>query len=198
MQKISNPAPLFLNARGTLLDGGRIWIGVANADPEEQPLPVFYDRVLTIAAAQPLRTIGGQIVNENQSPTFVFIAEDDYSIRVRDADGSQVNSVAAVADQAVEFQPLDTDLTAIAVLATTPFGRNLLTLANQAALKAATGIPDCLPLSGGTITGTVFHANSGEYLYNMDPDLFGRVFRSPSSAPDPTGAPGDIWITWDA
>lgn len=35
-----------------------------------------------------------------------------------------------------DFQPLDSDLTAIAALSTTTYGRSLLTLANQAALEA--------------------------------------------------------------
>lgn len=39
-------------------------------------------------------------------------------------------------DDASIFQPIDSDLTAIAALATTPFGRSLLTLADAAALAA--------------------------------------------------------------
>ncbi len=46
---------------------------------------------------------------------------------------------AAAAAQAAS-QPLDSDLTAIAALTTTTYGRALLTLANQAALQAAAGL----------------------------------------------------------
>jgi hypothetical protein len=46
---------------------------------------------------------------------------------------------AAAAAQAAS-QPLDSDLTAIAALATTSFGRGLLALADQAALRAAIGL----------------------------------------------------------
>lgn len=44
------------------------------------------------------------------------------------------------------YQPLDSDLTAIAALTTAAYGRNLLTLANQAALVAAVG---AIPISTG-------------------------------------------------
>jgi len=51
------------------------------------------------------------------------------------------------------FQPLDSDLTAIAALVTTTFGRSLLTLADEDALEA---LPDTLPnltsIQGRTIT----------------------------------------------
>lgn len=54
---------------------------------------------------------------------------------------------AAAAAQAAS-QPLDSDLTAIAALSTTAYGRGLLTLANAAAA-------DWLPLAGGTMTGVI-------------------------------------------
>ena len=49
--------------------------------------------------------------------------------------GADASGAAAAAQAA--SQPLDSDLTAIAALSTTSFGRNLLTLANTAALVAA-------------------------------------------------------------
>ncbi len=59
------------------------------------------------------------------------------------------------------LQPLDDDLTAIAALTTTSYGRNLLTLADQAALKTAVGAASDsasgiveLATSAETITGT--------------------------------------------
>lgn len=48
-------------------------------------------------------------------------------------------NVVKAADMQAYAQPLDSDLTAIAALSTTSYGRNLLTLANQAALQAAVG-----------------------------------------------------------
>lgn len=55
---------------------------------------------------------------------------------------------AAAAAQAAAIaasQPVDSDLTAIAAIATTTFGRSLLALANAAALWTAAGLPTVLP-----------------------------------------------------
>lgn len=49
------------------------------------------------------------------------------------------DAAAAVTALSSVYQPLDSDLTAIAALATTSFGRGLLVLANQAALLSAAG-----------------------------------------------------------
>jgi hypothetical protein len=56
-----------------------------------------------------------------------------------------VEHIEALPDQ---FQPLDSDLTAIAALSTTTYGRALLALADAAALNAVIGVP-------GTFTPTL-------------------------------------------
>jgi len=195
MQKIVNPSPLFLNDDGTLLNGGRIYIGTPNADPVVSPVTVFYDKEMTIVAAQPLRTIGGRIVNDQLAATSVYVAGDDFSIRISDVNGVQVDYYASIAlAEGASYQPQSVDLTAIAALATTVYGRGLLTLANQAALRAATGIPDPLPLAGGQMTGPITRNGAGTHLYHMDPANSGRVYVTASGASDPTSAAGDIWI----
>ncbi len=193
MTKLTNPRPLFLNARGNLLDGGFVYVGVANADPESNPIEVFWDAALTIPAAQPLRTMGGVIVN-GAAPAFVFFEQEDFSYRVRDAEGDLVDYVPSLFSDLPAFQPLDSDLTAIAALTTTPFGRSLLTLANQAALKAATGIPDPLPIAGGVLSGNVTRQGAGGLAYSATgtyPTM--RIF-GPEHTTDPTTQPGDIWF----
>ena len=197
MQRLVNPFPLFLDLRGALLDGGYIYVGTADADPEVSPITVYFDADLTIVAQQPLRTRGGFIVN-GANPAFVFVDADDYSMRTRDADGNLVSyapSAVETGGTPVAYQPLDDDLTAIAALATTAFGRSLLVLANAAALKAAAGVVDGIPTSGGTVTGNIVRSGSGPHLYHVDPAYTsGRVFRTDSGASDPTSLPGDIWI----
>ena len=54
-----------------------------------------------------------------------------------------------------QFQPLDSDLTAIAALSTTTFGRALLALADAAAARTALGLGGSATLNVGTTTGTV-------------------------------------------
>lgn len=195
MQRLQNPVPLFLDGRGDLLDAGYIYVGVANGDPEITPIQLYLDAALTIPIAQPLRTLGGVIVN-GVNKVFVYMAEADFSMRVRDADGGLVIYVPSIAVAAeVPYQPLDSDLTAIAGLATTTFGRSLLTLANAAALKAATGIADSLPLTGGTVSGNIVRTGAGVHVYHANPAMTGgRIFVAPATDPDPTSLPGDIWI----
>lgn len=59
---------------------------------------------------------------------------------------SNIDAAAAAVELAISaagggaYQPLDSDLTAIAALATTPFGRSLLTLANAGAGRTAFGL----------------------------------------------------------
>lgn len=193
MTRLTNPQPLFLNARGDLLDAGMVYVGVANADPQDQPLAVFFDLARTIPAMQPLRTLGGKIVN-GATPAQIFVAEADYSMRVLDADGGLVSYDPTSFPIGAEFQPVDSDLTAIAALTTTEFGRSLLTLASSTALKTATGIPDCLPLTGGNITDDIVRTGGGSYLYHFNP-LYtsGQVF-GPEKLTDPTTIAGDIWF----
>jgi hypothetical protein len=155
MQKVTNPIPIFIDARGALLDGGQIFIGVANGDPEVNPITVYWDSALTIVAAQPIRTVGGRIVN-GASPAAIFIAEDDYSMRIRDNDGSLVDYAPRYFYDGIAYQPLDDDLTAIAAGdPTTPFGRDLLTLSDQTGLVSAVGPLPYLPSSGGTLGGAL-------------------------------------------
>lgn len=193
MTKLTNPRPLFLNARGNLLDAGHIYVGVANADPESNPIDLFWDAALTLPAAQPLRTLGGVIVN-GASPAFVFFAEDDFSYRVRDADLALIDYVPSLYSDLAAFQPLDSDLTAIAALSTTPFGRSLLTLSNQAALRVATGIPDPLPIAGGVVTGNVSRQGAGGLAYAANGTYSTVRIFGPEHTSDPTTQPGDIWF----
>jgi hypothetical protein len=194
MTRLTNPRPLFLDVRGALLDGGKVYVGTSGADPEASPISVFWDAAMTIPALQPLRTLGGVIVN-GASPGLIFFAEADASLTIRTSDDELVDylpSISMVA--AVAYQPEDADLTAIAALATTSFGRNLLTLANAAALKAAAGIVDGLPTTGGTVTGAIVRSGAGVYRYAADPAITGgRDFYTPAAGADPTSQPGDVW-----
>ena len=184
-----------------MLDGGYVYIGAPNTDPEipANRLQCYWDKNKTIPAPQPLRTQGGQIVN-GANPSFVFLNETNYSQTLKDADGVLVAYVASATDTgdaAVSYQPLDSDLTAIAALATTAYGRGLLILANQAALKSATGIPDPLPAAGGSVSGNIARTGAGVHLYHMAAAMAsGRVFLTAAGAADPTSLPGDIWLTY--
>lgn len=190
--RLDNPFPYFMDAEGQPLHNGFISMGVAGQDPETHPLATYWDAALTVAAEQPLRTRGGYIV-DGANPAFVYAAEGDYSLRVRDASGGELLFLSSIAVSGSLFQPLNSNLTAISDLLTTRFGRALLTLANQAALKAATGIPDPLPLSGGNVTGPIGRQGAGGHLFFDDAALtVSRIFvRNPADA-DPTTSVGQL------
>lgn len=193
-QRLDNPFPLFLDSGGVLLHNGYVYMGEPGQDPETHPIATFWDKELTIAAAQPFRTRGGMIVN-GANPAFVYADGDDYSIRVRDADGGEIYFLSSVAVTGEQYQPLDSDLTAIAALMTTPFGRSLLTLANQAAAKAALGYVEPVPAAGGNVTGNIVRQGAGTHTYHTDPTFTsGRIFKTAHDAADPTSLPGDIWL----
>jgi hypothetical protein len=196
VQAVRNPFPVWLDQFGALVDAGRVYFGESGEDPEVHPISVFWNPDLTIPAAQPLRTRAG-ILNNNGSPALAYVAEADYSVRLRDADGAEIFYLSSASESAgVSYQPLDPDLTAIAALATTPFGRSLLTTGDGAALRTLAGLANLLPSTGGTVTGNITRAGAGPLLYHASGFGSGRVFVTAAGAPDPTTADGDIWIEY--
>jgi hypothetical protein len=197
VQRLSNPLPYFLDARGALLDGGFVYIGVANQDPESSPLPLFSDPATVHSLPQPLRTLGGLIVS-GQNAVPVFFDAADYSIRVRDANGEQVYyvpSVFNVGGAGPSYQPFSDTLTLLAQIFTTTFGRALLAVPNQAGLQAVLGLADALPKTGGTMTGNITRVGAGVHTYHADPAMTGgRIYVTAADAADPTSQPGDIWL----
>jgi hypothetical protein len=204
VQRLENLTPLWLDTRGDLLDAGKIYIGTAGADPETSPKVVYWDGGLTQVAAQPLRTLGGVIMN-GENPANVYFGDGDFSQRVRDADDVIVtaysfSSAAAVTGTSggggTAYQPLDSDLTAIAALATTAYGRSLLTLVNQAALQAAVGnTGGSVQKTGDTMTGNLVRSGAGVHAYFADAAMTGgRIFITAVGASDPTSQPGDLWL----
>jgi hypothetical protein len=196
MTKLTNPIPLFLDLRGALLDAGRIWVGVAGQDPETHPVQLYWDEARTVPALQPLETMGGRIVN-GAYPGHIYLSEENFSMRTRDADGNLVDYSPALTSSTVAYQPLADDLTAIAALTTTYYGRALLTLINQAALREATGIPDPLPAVGGAVSGAITRQSSGRYLHHGDGTLPGDTVTRGTA--DPTGGTdGDTYFQYSA
>lgn len=85
---VNVPFPSFLDADGAALDDGYLYIGVANQNPQTNPITVYWDAAATIPAQQPIRTSGG-FIYRNGTPANVFVA-DNYSITVRDRDAELV------------------------------------------------------------------------------------------------------------
>lgn len=197
MQRLDNPYPLWLDLRGGLLDAGYVYVGTAGEDPEASPVAVFWNSTGSTIAEQPLRTRGGYVAN-GANPAFAWVSATDYSLRVRDSDGNLIFYTASVAASGMSFasfQPLDPDLTLIAALSTTDFGRSLLTMANAAAAKSALGVVNGLASTGGVVTGNITRSGSGPHIFHADGAMTsGRLFVTASGASDPTSLPGDLWI----
>lgn len=85
---VPNPFAFFTDRRGAPLEGGYIYIGAENQNPQTNPISVYWDIGGTIPAQQPLRTTGGYIYR-NGTPANVFV-NTDCSITVRDSSGALV------------------------------------------------------------------------------------------------------------
>lgn len=75
------PYPIFTDKNGDPLDAGYLYFGVANDNPETNPITVYYDRGLTQPVAQPVRTSNGYIMR-NGSPALIY-ADSQFSVTVR-------------------------------------------------------------------------------------------------------------------
>lgn len=86
---IQVPFPVFQDRDGQPLDNGYVWIGVANLNPQTNPIVAYFDSALTIPAAQPLRTINGYVSNAG-TPAQIYVDAVNFSILVQDSKGSMV------------------------------------------------------------------------------------------------------------
>lgn len=84
---VEPPFEIFTDIDGQPLEAGFVWIGAANLDPQTNPINVYFDQALTIPAGQPLRTLGGYIVNSG-TPARIYVNAVAYSIRVMNKNGS--------------------------------------------------------------------------------------------------------------
>jgi hypothetical protein len=79
---IISPFPFFTDTTGAPLEGGYIYIGQSNLNPETAPVNVFWDSALTIPAGQPIRTVGGY-PSRAGTASRMYVSADTYSITVR-------------------------------------------------------------------------------------------------------------------
>ena len=191
--RVGNPFAPFLDRRGLPLTG-TLYLGTEGDDPESSPVDAFFDPALTIVAPQPITVVGG-FPRRAGNPALIYVAEDTFSMRTRDEDGGEVFYVTNAAVDSDQFQPLDSDLTAIAALATTSYGRALLTMADAAALRTYAGIVPSLPIAGGSMTGGILRTGAGAHPYMADAAYTAaRIFVTANGAIDPRTTVGDIWL----
>ena len=84
--------PNYRDTTGGPLENGYIYIGTAGADAETNPIAVFWDEAGTIAASQPIRTVGGY-PSYSGSPGMLYVTgSSDFSLTVRTVTGTLVYS----------------------------------------------------------------------------------------------------------
>jgi len=93
-QTAQNPFAVILNLAGEALEGGKVYIGVANQNPRTNPQAAYWDAALTVPATQPLDVTAGYIYNSG-SPAVAYTA-NAYSIAVDTAADVQVFYKASV------------------------------------------------------------------------------------------------------
>jgi len=94
---VQSPFPIFTDTDGDPLESGYIWIGVANLDPQVNPLVVFWDAALTMPAVQPIRTLAGY-PSQSGAPGRLYTSAD-HSIRVMNKRGTIVFTSGNVRDR---------------------------------------------------------------------------------------------------
>ena len=112
MLSLTSPYPFFSDKDGDPLDGGSIYVGEVDQNPETAPVAAYWDEALTQPAERPLRTLSGLIVR-NGTPARVYITGDDFSLTVKDKRGAVLfyeRSVAAVSTLRDEFNDFVADL----------------------------------------------------------------------------------------
>ena len=67
---------------GSPLENGFVYIGTVDLDPVLNPITTYWDKDLTITAAQPIRTING-FYSRSGSPGTIYVNESDYSMTVK-------------------------------------------------------------------------------------------------------------------
>ena len=94
---ISAPFPIFTDIDGQPLEDGYVFIGTANLNPITNPITVYWDAALTLAAVQPIRTLGGYPMNSG-TPARLYV-NSDYSIQVQNKNGSVLYSAPAATER---------------------------------------------------------------------------------------------------
>lgn len=156
---IQVPFPVFQDRDGQPLDNGYVWLGVANLNPQTNPVVAYYDAALTIPAVQPLRTLNGYISRAG-SPAQVYVDGVNFSILVQDSKGSLVYSFP-------DGSGISTDASGIIYL---PGGTNAVATTVQAKLRQTISVLDfgTAPLTTAQFQSAVTAAAGGTLIVNAE------------------------------
>lgn len=106
-----NPLQFFADLSGNPLDSGYLYIGVANENPQTNPITVYQDYALTIPMVQPLRTTQG-LISLNGQPLPVYVSASTYSAMLTDKKGNVIWSQLSVTGT-IDIGPLQTQINTV-------------------------------------------------------------------------------------
>jgi len=149
--EVQPPYPAFAGADGLPLENGYIWIGTVNLSPQVNPIAVYWDASLTIAAPQPIRTLNGY-PSRSGTPARFYVASD-YSIQVLDSKGSVV------------YTSLNDNLSGDGFIASNATGNGVQTV------FAVSSVPSAIFINGVYQNKNTYTAASGNVTFSEAPPL---------------------------
>jgi hypothetical protein len=176
---IQVPFPVFQDRDGQPLEAGYVWIGTVNLDPQVNPIGVYWDAALTIAAVQPIRTLSGYPSNSGM-PARLYV-DSDYSIRVMNKNGSVVYSAPAATER---YSNVVIGINASTVIYD-PAGTGAVATTVQGKLRESVSIEDFGAVGDGvTDDSAAFIAclKSNPSLTGFDVQLSAKSYRISSAA----------------
>lgn len=150
-----NPLNQFFALNGSPLNNGKLYFGTVNADPEQNPVQMYWDAAGLVPALQPIRTTSGY-PSRSGSPAILY-CDVEYSLRVRQSNDVQVFYVpragSASLQTFVQWQP--TNVTPSYASATT------FTLTGDQTADFQQGRRARFAVTAGTVYGTISSAVYG-------------------------------------
>tara|TARA_R110000796_G_scaffold15124_2_gene48650 strand:+ start:1735 stop:3891 length:2157 start_codon:yes stop_codon:yes gene_type:complete len=101
-QSIQPPFTTFQDIDGSPLEAGKIYIGTAGSNAVTNQIPVYSDKALSVALAQPITTRGGYPVVSG-APVNIYVAASSYSLSVNNKHGSLVTSSLTVSSASISL-----------------------------------------------------------------------------------------------
>jgi len=153
---IEVPFPVFQDKDGQPLDSGYVWIGVADLNPQTNPVSVYFDSALTVPATQPLRTLNGYI-SSTGSPAQVYIDGNNFSILVQDSKGSMIYNFP----QGTGIEPIPNNASGIVY---DPAGTGAVPTTVQTKLRETVSVKDFGAVGDGVTNDTDAFVAATNYI----------------------------------